>query len=101
MKDKIIIHVNPDILDLVPGYISHRKNDLPVIREHLVNNRFEEIRVIGHKMKGGGKLYNLELVTILGDKIENASIETNKPLIEKAVAELEDYLERVEVVCNG
>ena len=98
LADKIVIHINPEVLDLVPGYINNRKNDLPVIKQYLENNAFEEIRTMGHKMKGGGNLYGLEQVTLMGDKIEKAAIALDKKPIEEALAVLEDYLNRVEVV---
>jgi hypothetical protein len=98
MKEKIVIHISPEVIDLVPGYISHRLSDIPLIREHLNNGRFEEIKVMGHKMKGGGGLYNMDQVTILGDKIEKAAIAKESAVIEEAVGLLEEYLNSIEVV---
>jgi len=92
-----VIQVKPEIADLVPGYISNRKKDVEDMKWFVKEGRFEEIKTMGHKMKGGGKLYSMELVTVLGDKIEKAAIAMDKAPIEEALAVLEDYFERVEV----
>ena len=97
MKEKIIIYVKPEIADLVPGYIVNRKKDVAAMKGFVKEGRFEEIKTMGHKMKGGGKLYSMELVTALGDKIEKAAITMDRGQIEEALAVLEDYFERVEV----
>ena len=97
MKDKIIIHVIPEIRDLVPAYITHRKSDIPVIRGLLDSGNFEQIQSMGHKMKGGGNLYGLAQVSAMGDKIEKAAPGKDKVSIEEALAVLEDYLDRLEV----
>ena len=98
MGEKIIIRVKPEIFDLVPGYITHRKKDLADIKVFISQDRFDEIRAIGHKMKGVGKLYNMDQVTDMGDKLERAAVEKDKKSITEALAVLEDYFERVEVV---
>jgi len=98
MEDKIIIRVAPEIMDLVPDYISHRKRDIAAMRVFLIEDKFEDIKTLGHKFKGVGKLYSMEQVTLMGDKIEKAAIAMDKMLIAEALAVLEDYFERVEVV---
>ena len=97
MSDKIIVRVKPEIKDLVPGYISHRKSDVVAMKDLLKQGKFDELKVLGHKMKGGGKLYDLDQVTILGDKIEKASIVKDSAPIAEALEILGDYLDRVEV----
>jgi hypothetical protein len=97
LSDKIIIHINPEIKDLVPVYISNRKKDVANMKEFLKQNRLIEIKTLGHNMKGGGKLYGMDIVTILGGKIEEAAIVNDKSVIEETLRVLEDYFERVEV----
>ena len=98
LKEKIIIHIKPEIMDLVPEYIKHRKQDLVSIRGFLAQDQLGEIKTLGHRMKGVGKLYGMDQVTIMGDKIEKAAIIGNKTSIEEALAVLEDFFERLEVV---
>ena len=98
MSDKIRIQINPNVADIFPDYLAHRKKDLITMRELLNQEKLNEIRVIGHKMKGGGKLYNLDMVTILGDKIEKAAIDMNKSIIGEALDELEDFFSRLEIM---
>jgi len=29
-KEKIIVHIDPDLKELVPGFLQHRRNDIKV-----------------------------------------------------------------------
>jgi Hpt domain len=97
LSEKIIIHPKPEIIDLVQPYINNRKKDIVVMKELLKQDKIDEIKVLGHKMKGGGKLYGMEPVTALGDRIEKAAIAVDKAEIGEALGILEDYLARVNV----
>lgn len=96
--DKIVVQCDPDLEDLIPGYMNNRSKDIITIRECLEINDFEKIHLIGHSMKGSGGGYGFDAITDLGSRIEIAAMDSNKDEIDQTVRELEDYVNRVEVV---
>ena len=98
MGEKIIVSIDPDLEDLVPGFLSNREKDVATIRELLAAGDFEAIRVIGHSMKGAGGGYGFDRITELGDMIESAAAAGDTDSIRAANEALDDYLSRVETV---
>jgi len=96
--DKIIVQCDPDLKDLIPGYINNRNKDVIVMRECLDISDFAKIRTIGHSMKGSGGGYGFDTITDLGEKIENAALADDTDKIDQVIQELEFYISRVEVV---
>ncbi len=96
--DKIIVQCDPDLEDLIPGYINNRHKDIIVMQECLETGDFAKIRTIGHSMKGSGGGYGFDIITDLGERIENAALASDTDKIVQAVQELESYISRVEVV---
>ena len=45
-KGRIIVHVVPDLEELVPGFLQHRRNDIATIQEALKQSDFETIRIL-------------------------------------------------------
>ena len=95
---KIIVHVDEEIEDLIPGFLDNRRKDVNALQEALTNSDYETIRTLGHAMKGAGGGYGFDAITDIGSSLENAAKQKNTEEIRKRINELEDYLERVEVV---
>ena len=96
--NKIVVHVDPDIEDLIPGFLENRQKDINVIKESLESSDYDTIERLGHTMKGSGGGYGFDEITEIGFKIENAAKEKNADEILRQVHDLSDYLGRVEVV---
>ncbi len=89
---------DPDLEDLIPGYMDNRRKDIVLIRECLQTKNFDQIHTLGHSMKGSGGGYGFDAITELGSRIEVAALASSKDEIVQAVQILEDYVNRVEVV---
>ena len=96
--EKIIVQCDPDLEDLIPGYLSNRDKDIIALRECLSLGDYEKIRIIGHSMKGSGGGYGFDAITELGDRIEIAALASNINEIDQAIRDLEVFISRVEVV---
>ena len=96
--EKIVVHVDADLEDLIPGYLQNRREDVKAVWQALENQDFETIRVLGHTMKGTGGGYGFDAITELGQTLEEAAKNQNEPAIRQAAAALRDYLQAVEVV---
>jgi len=97
-EEKIIVHVDPDIADLIPGFLENRHKDIKTMGEAVTQGDFEAIRVLGHSMKGAGGSYGFDAITDIGKSLEQAAIAKDSGVIKKSVQELAAYLNRVEVV---
>jgi PAS domain S-box-containing protein len=96
---KIIAHIDDeDVLELIPGYLAYCRNELDVLQNALVQKDFETLCDLSHKLKGSGGGYGLDRISDIGDKLESSAKAQDLSAIESGVADLRDYLERVEVV---
>ena len=97
-EEKIIVHVDPEIADLIPGFLENRRKDIKAMDDALRQGDFETIQVLGHSMKGAGGSYGFDAVTDIGKSLEDAAKNTNPEGIQRSVGELAAYLDRVEVI---
>jgi histidine phosphotransfer protein HptB len=95
---KIIVQVDPDIADLIPGFLENRHKDIKTMGEALTEGDFETIRILGHSMKGAGGSYGFDAITDIGKSLEQAAIAKDAGGIKKSVQELSAYLDCIEVV---
>jgi len=86
------VHLDEAILPLIPEYIENRKKDVIKIREALEKQEFNKIEDLGHKMKGSGKCYGFEKISMLGHQIEMSARQKNSPEIERSADRIQDYL---------
>jgi len=95
--EKIIVHVDPDLEGLIPGFLEHRNSDVEKLRSALNDKNFEKICTIAHSIKGVGGGYGFDLMTTIGADIESTANERNTDEILEKINQLDDYLQRVEI----
>ncbi|MBC8287120.1 MAG: Hpt domain-containing protein [Nitrospinae bacterium] len=96
--EKIIAHVDPDLSDLIPGYLQNRHKDIKIITESLKTADFNKIRMLGHSMRGSGGGYGFMPISKVGAAIEEGARLKDLDQIKNSLAELSDFLERVTLV---
>lgn len=96
--EKIVVRVDADLEDLIPGYLQNRRQDVDSILQALEKRDFETIRVLGHTMKGTGGGYGFDTITEVGSGLEEAAKEADLPSIRQQAAALFAYLQAMEVV---
>ena len=94
----IIVKVDSDLEDIIPGFLQHRQSDIEAIADALDKGDYETIRILGHNMKGAGGGYGFEVITDIGRAIEQAAANNDEAEIKKSLSELSMYLEQIEVV---
>jgi HPt (histidine-containing phosphotransfer) domain-containing protein len=94
----IVIQVDPDIRDLIPGFLESRADDVKSIHKALQDGDYETVRVLGHRMKGNGAGYGFDAITTIGMFLEQAAKEENPEDVRRWVDELISYLQQIEVV---
>lgn len=96
--DNVRVEVDSVLEPIVPDFLNNRKKDCELIHQMLEKGAFDEIRVIGHRMKGAGGSYGFDDISEIGEIVEEASQKADHETIRAAVQRLANYLERVVVV---
>lgn len=96
-EDKIIIEVDEDLEDLIPGFLENRNTDLEKLKQAQQENDFETIRSIAHSLKGVGGGYGFVRMSELGAEIETAAKNQQIDIIKSGVDELASYLSKVDI----
>ncbi len=97
MDDKIFLKIDRDIEELVPGYLKNRRVDIEKISKAIDQGDFETARILGHAMKGNGKSYGFEEISVIGLTIEKSGIQKKTETIRDALKKLLDYLDRIHI----
>ena len=95
---RILVYVDPDLEDLIPGFLANRQQDLSEIRKGVRGGDFALVRRVGHSMKGAGAAYGFDGLSEVGAKIEVAALEADVEAIDQLSRALAAYLEQVEVI---
>ena len=101
MNDRIAVTIDPDLADLVSGFLDNRRRDVAKLETLLASGNFADIRLIGHSMKGSGGGYGFDQITEIGDVLERAALAADETMIRGGIERLADYLARVDVVLGG
>ncbi len=88
---------DPFARQLVGRYLEKRSGDLRNLGDALKNEDFETIRTTGHNLYGSGSAYGLDEVSGIGKRLESSAEIGDKAAIADLIAELADFLARVEV----
>ena len=96
-QDVYKVKVAKDLEDLIPVFLSNRKKELGSLRAALAAADFEQLRQLGHRMRGVGNSYGFERVSLLGKDIEDGARKADKAAIESHIAAYEDYLSKLEI----
>ncbi len=95
---RIIVHVDPDLADLIPGYLAHRKMDVAALREAVDKHDLDTVRILGHSMKGSGGGYGFQTITDIGMVLEKNAQQGLDDGIRAQIQGLEEYLRQIEIV---
>ena len=98
MTEKIRVEISKDLEVLIPRYLDRRHKEIVTFRAQLAAADFEALRIGGHSLKGSGGGYGFPLLTQIGSTIEVAAKDKDTAVIEAALTEYADYIQRVEVV---
>jgi hypothetical protein len=94
--DPLVI-VDPDIADLVPGYLRNRADELCKLRGAVAAKDLATIELVAGKMVGGGAMFGFDAITELGRAIRRALARNDFARIGLVVARYREFLSRVRV----
>ena len=97
-ESTITVHIDPDLEEIVPGFLENRRRDVQTLETALQQNNLAQIHVIGHRMKGDGGGYGFDAISIMGAALEQAAAREDRDAIRRHTAELRDFLTCITVV---
>lgn len=98
MSQAITVTVAKDLEDLVPTFMKNRGKELEALRAALAGGDLEQMRQLGHRMKGVGISYGFDKVSLLGKQIEDGAKAGDRAGLATRLDEYADYLARVTIV---
>ena len=97
-ESSLKVTVARDIEDLIPVFLKNRQKEVDTLRVALASADFEQLRQLGHRMKGVGNSYGFDHVSTLGHHIEQGARSGDRALLAATISEYADYLSKVQIV---
>jgi HPt (histidine-containing phosphotransfer) domain-containing protein len=94
---KFKVKVAKDLADLIPVFMNNRNKELASLRAALAAADFEQLRQLGHRMRGVGNSYGFDHVSTLGKHIEDGARSGDRASLEARIAEYSEYLTKVQI----
>ena len=94
---RVRVRVNSSLAELVPRFLENRRRDVEAIAAALKQADYENVRILGHNMKGTGAGYGLNRITEIGASLEQAAGRREPEEIRTRAAELARYLDGLHV----
>jgi HPt (histidine-containing phosphotransfer) domain-containing protein len=95
---RIVVRVDRDLEDLIPNFMANRQNDLIKMRNAVDTADYDTVRGLAHGLKGAGGGYGFDVLSEIAAALEQAAKAKNGGQIRVWLADLADYLEKVEIV---
>jgi hypothetical protein len=95
---RFVVHADPDLSDLIPGFLAHKRDDLVAIVEAVESGDHETLAKFGHKIKGEGGSYGLDRISEIGAAIDAAAKARDLAQVRELARQFADFLDNVEVV---
>ena len=92
-----IVRVAASLAELVPAFLESRRRDIDTIAAALERSDYDDVRNLGHNMKGSGAGYGFNRITEIGASLEQAAGRRAPEEIRARSAELVRYLDALHV----
>lgn len=90
--------VAKDLEDLIPVFLKNRAKELESLKAAVGAGDFEQLKQLGHRMKGVGNSYGFAPISEYGKTIEDGARAADKSIVEGCIASYTDYLANVKIV---
>ncbi len=95
--DDYKVTVAKDLADLIPVFMKNRHKELDALRVALAAADFEQLRQLGHRMKGVGNSYGFAHVSTIGKYVEDGARSGDRTALQASINDYQDYLSKVQI----
>jgi HPt (histidine-containing phosphotransfer) domain-containing protein len=96
-EEEYKVVVAKDLEDLIPVFMKNRAKELDSLRVALAAADFEQMRQLGHRMKGVGSSYGFPKVSAIGKLIEDGACSGDRALLESWIRDYGEFLSKVQI----
>lgn len=96
--EALIVYIDSDLEEIVPRFLDNRRKDVQILDSCIEKERWDTIRLLGHRMKGDGGGYGFEVISAIGHDLEQAALRRDLLTIRERTHNLTQFLSRVRVV---
>lgn len=86
-------NINDLVQELVPEYLTLRRQEVIEMLKLLAASDFARLRVISHSLKGSGSSFGFPELSRIGAQLERNAHASDAPSFSQGLARLSDYLE--------
>ena len=97
-EEKIVVKIDPELEDLIPGFLNNRTKDLATLQAALKEQNYQSIQSVGHSLKGVGGGYGFTGMSEIGAAIEKAAKERAAADLPVLIERYGKYLNALQVV---
>lgn len=87
------VPVDPDILELVPFFMSSRAQDYKTILKSLESKDFDSIAKTAHTIKGIARPYGYPTLELLAKELEKSAKASNEHMVRDCLGRLNAFLQ--------
>lgn len=95
---RMVVEVDPEIKDLIPGYLARKRTDIERIQSALDAGNFAAVATVAHKLKGEGGGFGLDELSEMSAALERAAKAGDGDGARRLAGRISDYINTVEVV---
>jgi HPt (histidine-containing phosphotransfer) domain-containing protein len=92
-----VVCVDRDLEPIVTRFLGRKRAEIPRLRAALQGQDFEEIRRLGHDLKGAGEGFGFPDLTVVGASLERSARSRDGAAINEQIDAMDRYLTSVEV----
>jgi HPt (histidine-containing phosphotransfer) domain-containing protein len=92
-----VVCLDKDIEPIVTRFLGRKRAEIPRLRAALQGQDFEEIRRLGHDLKGAGEGFGFPDLTVVGEQLERSARSRDRKTITEQIDAMDRYLASVEV----
>lgn len=89
--------VASDLVDLIPRYLTSRREDVARLREALDAQDFQSLAYLAHVVQGNGAAFGFDGLRDLGTALERASVRESALGVERVLDDISSYLDKVQI----
>ena len=90
--------VAKDLEDLIPVFLKNRGKEVESLRAALGAGDYDQLKQLGHRMKGVGNSYGFAPISDFGKTIEDSAKTSDVAAIGACIDTYADYLAKVKIV---
>jgi PAS domain S-box-containing protein len=94
--ENIQIPLDQRLRAMLPVYLEGKRRDIRIVLAALDHGDYEQIRTVGHKMRGSGAGYGFPEISVMGQRLELAAESRDAHHIREHITELSKYLDTLE-----